>query len=177
MTQVLQQVHLIYMANSFSENSCNKVLLMSPSNSDTPNHMLTENQCWKWDSASSQGKIPCGGNTILDNWASSVNRMLCIMCNYGCSLHRITHSWHDLPVRCCTLWRWHTWKSSWCKILHTSVLHQSSWKFGKLRFPILLPAHHLCAFITYVVHSPEGRSQSTSKFCLRSQMFCDVEFC
>jgi hypothetical protein len=127
-----------------------------------------------------QEQIPWDGNTILDNWASSVNRMSCAICSYGCSLHRIIRSRRDLPVSCCTLWRWHGWKPSWCKILCTSVLHQSSWKFCKylyLGFPILLPEHHLHASVAHVLHSPEGRNQSTSKFSLCSQMFCHEEFC
>jgi hypothetical protein len=54
------------------------------------------------------------------------------------------------------------------------MLHQSSWKFC-IYITELLLEHHL-HIVIYVLHLVMGRNQSPSKFCVKSQMFCNVEF-
>jgi hypothetical protein len=152
-------------SNAFSENTCNMELLLCPSItcglvwllSNTPRHTLTENQCWKWYSATlcaKQCKFLMMVIPSQVNWASSMKRMPRRMCSHGCSHSQI----------CTQL----AWSGKW--------LHQSSWKFCVyLGFTALLPDHHIHTTAVHVLQLLVGRTQSSSKFCILSQMFCKVD--
>jgi hypothetical protein len=112
---------------------------------------LTENWSWKWHSATSYGFLcaqECKFLVLVIRVPSQIN--------WG-DTDRNGHS-ADLSIP-------------------VSVVPQSSWKFCVYLYLglALLPEHHLChTVIVHVLHSLVGRNESSSKFCVHSQMFCDV---
>jgi hypothetical protein len=150
--------------------------------------MLTENWCWKWNSATACGFLcaqECESHVLVIitrvKWASSVNRMSCRMCIRGYG-HSQNCTWLVWCKTCYILWRWCRWKPSWCKILHTCVCATQIVLEIRcilvLGFTALLPEHHfLDATIVHLLYMLMGRNQSPSKFCVPFQTFCCVESC
>lgn len=63
-------------------------------------------------------------------------------------------------------------------IISVSVLHQSSWKFCTYLLLSFASEYHLrYSVLVHVLHSLVGRCQSPSEFCVRYQIFCNVQSC
>jgi len=130
-------------------------------------------------------KIHCAGNIILAKLSSIMSRIWGRICSHGCS-HSQNHTagmiWRDtVPNRGDRDKNHHGTTFS----MSVSVPHHLSWKFCVS----CTWALHCCQNITFPtpllftfcihshIHSFMERHRYPTKFCMQSQMLCNVQFC